>query len=219
MARDITKKKEAENELRSYLHRLEVAMEDTIYVLSRAVDMRDPYTSGHQQRVGILAQEIAKKLGMSDKDAHDLNLIGLIHDVGKIGVPAEILSKPSRLSEAEMNLVKTHVTIGYDILKNVNFIVPVAEIVREHHERLDGSGYPQGLKGDQILMEARIIAVADVVEAMSTHRPYRQALGIEAALAEIEAGRGTKFDPRVVDACLELFRRDGYVIPSEGRLV
>lgn len=219
VARDITKKKEAENELRSYLHRLEVAMEDTIYVLSRAVDMRDPYTSGHQQRVGILAQEIAKKLGMSDKDAHDLNLIGLIHDVGKIGVPAEILSKPSRLSEAEMNLVKTHVTIGYDILKNVNFIVPVAEIVREHHERLDGSGYPQGLKGDQILMEARIIAVADVVEAMSTHRPYRQALGIEAALAEIEAGRGTKFDPRVVDACLELFRRDGYVIPSEGRLV
>jgi PAS domain S-box-containing protein len=214
VARDVTEKKRVENELKSYLHRLEVAMEDTMYVLSRAVDMRDPYTSGHQQRVGILAQEIAKKMGMDDKEARNLSLIGLIHDVGKIGVPAEILSKPSKLSQAEMGLVKAHVTIGYDILKNANFIIPVAEIVREHHERMDGSGYPQGLKGEQILMEARIIAVADVVEAMSAHRPYRASLGMDAALAEIEAGRGTKFDPRVVDACLELFRKDGYVFPE-----
>jgi putative nucleotidyltransferase with HDIG domain len=153
------------------------------------------------------------KLGLSQADSHNINLIGLIHDIGKIGIPAELLSKPTRLSNIEYELIKTHVTIGYEILKNLNFMIPVAEIVREHHERIDGSGYPQGLKGDQILMEARILAVADTVEAMSAHRPYRPALGIDAALAEIEQGRGTKYEPRVVDACLELFRKDGYQIP------
>ena len=214
VARDVTRKKKAEDELKSYFHHLEVAMEDTMYVLSKTVDMRDPYTSGHQQRVGELAKHIAEKMGLSDKEAHNLRLIGLIHDIGKIGVPAEILSKPSKLNKMELDLVKSHVDIGYDILKKVNFVTPVAEIVRQHHERIDGSGYPQGLKGDEILMEARIIAVADVVESMTTRRPYRDALGIDAALAEIEGGRGTKYDPRVVDACLESFRKDGYVIPE-----
>ena len=214
VARDITKKKKAEDDIKSYLHRLELAMEDTLFVLSKTVDMRDPYTSGHQLRVGALSQAIAKKIGFDDKEAHNLKLIGLIHDIGKIGVPADILSKLVKLTKLEMDLIKTHVNIGYDILKHVNFILPVAEIVREHHERMDGSGYPRGLKGDEILMEARIIAVADVIEAMSTHRPYRPALGIDAALAEIEQGRGSKFDSKVVDACLELFRKDGYKIPE-----
>ncbi len=216
---DITNDLKNQELLGVYAKRLEKAMEDTLLVLSKAVDMRDPYTAGHQQRVGLLAQEIAKKLGLSQADAHNLNLISLIHDISKIGIPAELLSKPTRLTHIEYELIKTHVTIGYEILKNLNFMVPVAEIVREHHERIDGSGYPQGLKGDQILMEARIIAVADVVEAMSAHRPYRAALGIDAALAEIEQGRGTKYEPRVVDACLELFRKDNYQIPPSESLI
>lgn len=210
---DVTNDVQNQELLGVYAKRLEKAMEDTLLVLSKAVDMRDPYTAGHQQRVGALAQEIAKKLGFSQTDAHNLGLISLIHDIGKISIPAELLSKPTRLTNIEYELIKTHVTIGYEILKNLNFMIPVAEIVREHHERMDGSGYPQGLKGDQILLEARIIAVADVVEAMSAHRPYRPTLGIEAALAEIEEGRGTKYDPRIVDACLELFKKDGYQIP------
>ena len=214
VARDITEKKKAEDNLKDYLHRLEMAMEDTMHVLSKAIDMRDPYTSGHQQRVGAISQEIALKMGFSEKDAHNLSLIGLIHDIGKIGVPSEILSKPSKLNTLELSLVQSHVTIGYNILKNVNFVIPVANVVFQHHERMDGSGYPQGLKGDEILMEARIIAVADVVESMATHRPYRAALGIDAAIAEIEGGRGTKYDPSVVDACLDLFRNGHYVIPE-----
>lgn len=213
VARDITEKKRAEDQRKSYVHRLESTMEDTLNILAKTVDIRDPYTAGHEQRVGAISQDIAIKMGLSKTDAHNLKLIGLVHDIGKVGVPAEILSKPSKLSKIEFDLIKTHVNIGYEILKNVNFIAPVAEIVREHHERIDGSGYPRGLKGNDILMEARIIAVADVIESMASHRPYRAALGIDAALAEIEGGRGTKYDPRVVDACLELFRKDGYTIP------
>jgi PAS domain S-box-containing protein/putative nucleotidyltransferase with HDIG domain len=216
---DITNDIKNQELLGVYAKRLEKVMEDTLLVLSNTVDVRDPYTAGHQQRVGSLAQAIAMKLGLSQADSHNLNLIGLIHDIGKIGIPAELLSKPTRLSNIEYELIKTHATIGYEILKNLNFMIPVAEIVREHHERIDGSGYPQGLKGDQILMEARILAVADTVEAMSAHRPYRPALGIDAALAEIEQGRGTKYEPRVVDACLELFRKDGYQIPSAIGLI
>ncbi len=214
-ARDITAQKNAEAQLKSYLYRLEHAMEDTLFVLTKAVDMRDPYTSGHQQRVGKIAEEIGKKLQLSSKQSHNLNLIGLIHDIGKIGIPAELLSKPTKLSQIEYDLIKTHVNIGYEILKSVNFLIPVAEVIHEHHERFDGSGYPQGLKGEQILFEARIIAVADVIEAMTNHRPYRSALGIEKALEEIEGGRGTKYDPQVVDACLDLFRKDGYLVPEK----
>ena len=216
---DITRDTENQRLLEAYSERLQHTMEDTLFALSKAVDMRDPYTSGHQQRVGLLAKAIAIKLGLDESRVHNLSLIGLIHDIGKIGIPSEILSKPSKLSALEYALIKTHVNIGYDILKGIDFIIPVAEIVREHHERFDGSGYPQGLKGDSILLEARIIAVADVIEAMSTHRPYRAALGIDAALEEIEKGRGTKFDPTVVDACLDLFRKDGYHIPTESRLI
>lgn len=176
--------------------------------------MRDPYTAGHQFRVGSLAKEIALNMGFSAKDANDLRLIGLIHDIGKIGVPAELLSKPNKLSQIEYELIKTHVQIGYDILKNINFLVPVAQTVYQHHERMDGSGYPNNLTGPSIIIEARIIAVADVVEAMSSHRPYRPALGIEPALKEIEDGKGTKYDPILVDACLKLFREDKYQFPT-----
>ncbi len=214
IARDITEKRKTELEIQSYLQRLEDAMQDTLEVLAKTVDMRDPYTAGHQTRVGALAQKIALEIGFSAKNANSLRLIGLIHDIGKIGVPAELLSKPNKLSQIEYELIKTHVQIGYDILKNINFLVPVAQTVYQHHERMDGSGYPNHLTGPSIIIEARIIAVADVVEAMSSHRPYRPALGIEPALKEIEDGKGTKYDPIVVDACLKLFREDKYQFPT-----
>lgn len=214
VVRDISQRKKTELEIQSYLLRLENVMQDTLQVLAKAVDMKDPYTAGHQNRVGLLAKEIALTMGMSANEAENLRLIGLIHDIGKIGIPAELLTKPTRITALEYELIKTHVQIGYDILKNVNFMIPVADAVLQHHERLDGSGYPNHLKGSQILLEARIIAVADVVEAMSSHRPYREALGLEAALADIESGKGTKYDPVVADACLKLFRENGYRIPN-----
>lgn len=187
-------------------------MRETLHGLAKAVEMRDPYTAGHQQRVGDIAAEIAKKLKLTDAQIQNIRLIGIVHDIGKIGIPAEILAKPSRLTPLEYEVVKGHVNVGYEILKDIHFGIPVAQVVREHHERLDGSGYPQGLREGEISFEAKIIAVADVVEAMSTHRPYRTSLGMEAALSEIERGRGVKYDPAVVDACLELFRKDGYQI-------
>lgn len=141
-------------------------------------------------------------------------MCGLVHDVGKIAIPAEILSKPGRLSALEYQVVQQHASLGYDILSGINFTWPLAEVARQHHERLDGSGYPRGLKGDEILLEARIIAVADVVESMASHRPYRAAIGPAPALAEIEAGRGRLFDSDVVDACLRLFRERGYELPA-----
>lgn len=198
--------------LESYANRLEISMRETLHGLAKAVEMRDPYTAGHQQRVGDIAAEIAKKLKLTDAQIQNIRLIGIVHDIGKIGIPAEILAKPSRLTPLEYEVVKGHVNVGYEILKDIHFGIPVAQVVREHHERLDGSGYPQGLREGEISFEAKIIAVADVVEAMSTHRPYRTSLGMEAALSEIERGRGVKYDPAVVDACLELFRKDGYQI-------
>jgi PAS domain S-box-containing protein len=215
MSIDVTADRGNQDLLVSYAARLKRSMEETLLVLSRTIEMRDPYTAGHQQRVGILAEEIGKKLQMSPLQTHNLNLIGLIHDIGKIGIPAEILTKPTKLSQVEYDLVKTHVNIGYDILKGVNFLIPIADVVHEHHERFDGTGYPMAMKGDQILLEARIIAVADVIESMSARRPYRAALGIDKALQEVERGRGTAYDPAVVDACLELFRKDGYQLPED----
>jgi putative nucleotidyltransferase with HDIG domain len=190
--------------------RLQVAMETTIQALASTVELRDPYTAGHQQRVGKLAAAIARELGLSEHRSHGLYLAGVVHDIGKIQVPAELLSRPGRLTEIEYGLVKTHVRAGYEILRSVDFPWPIANTVYQHHERLDGSGYPNGLKGDEILLEARILAVSDVVEATSSHRPYRPALGIEAALAEIESGRGRLYDPQAVDACLKLFKEKGY---------
>ncbi len=188
--------------------RVTQSLEDTIDVLSTAVEKRDPYTAGHQRRVAELAQAIGSQIGMSPFDAYGVGMAARVHDIGKLVVPLEILTKPSRLSTNEFALIKDHARAGYEILEGVAFPWPVARMVLQHHERLDGSGYPSGLQGDEIDPGARIVAVADVVEAMAAHRPYRPSLGIDVALAEIERGRGTLFDPEVVEACLYLCRSD-----------
>lgn len=185
-------------------------IQETIHALAMAVEMRDPYTAGHQQRVTHLVRKIAKEMNLSEEQINGLCLCAAIHDIGKINIPAEILSKPGRLSEIEFNMIKSHSQIGYDILKGIEFPWPIAKTILQHHERLDGSGYPQGLSDDDILLEARILAVADVVEAMSSHRPYRDAFGIDKVLEEISQNRGTLYDPEVVDVCLELFNEKDF---------
>lgn len=198
----------AENDVAA--ERLQRSMETTIEVVAGTVEQRDPYTAGHQRRVAILAEAMARRMSLSEDRVHGLRLAGIVHDLGKIYIPAEILSKPSRLTPVEYELIKSHAQVGYDILKNVDFPWPIAKMVVQHHERMDGTGYPHGLKGDDILLESRILAVADVVESMMSHRPYRPSRGIDVALAEIERGRGTAYDPAAVDACLALFRQDGF---------
>lgn len=207
---DNSASKMIENVLRDQQKVLEHALEGTIHTVSLAAELRDPYTAGHQRRVAELAVAIAKEMGLPEEKVHGIHLAASIHDLGKIHVPAEILSKPGQLTDIEFMLIKTHPQTGNDILKDIYFPWPIAEIIRQHHEKLDGTGYPHGLKGDEILLESRILTVADVVEAMSSHRPYRPTLGIDVALKEIERGRGTAYDPVVVDACLKLFH--------EGRL-
>ena len=211
---DITKRKKAEEELRQSFERLQKTLEGTVHALASVVELRDPYTAGHQRRVTALACAIAKELGLPQEQTKGLRMAGLIHDIGKISVPAEILSKPGPLTDVEFGLIQAHPQSAYNVLKEINFPWPVAKIVLEHHEWLDGSGYPQGLKGEEILLEARIIAVADIVEAMSSHRPYRPALGIDKALEEIEKNKGTLYDLKVVDACLKLFAEDRFTFES-----
>ncbi|OGS99660.1 MAG: hypothetical protein A3F73_11490 [Gallionellales bacterium RIFCSPLOWO2_12_FULL_59_22] len=195
---------------RRQLVQMQNNLEDTVRAMAAMLEMRDPYTAGHQARVADLAAAIARQIGLSDDQAHAIHLAGVVHDLGKIQVPAEILSKPGRLIDIEYSLIQTHPQAGYDILKDINFPWPIAQMVLQHHERLDGSGYPQGLKGEQIMLEARILCVADVVEAISAHRPYRPGLGIEVAFEEIARNRGVLYDPQVVDACLALFREQNY---------
>jgi putative nucleotidyltransferase with HDIG domain len=207
---DITDRNQAEEKLKDTLESLRKAVGTTIQVMVSAVEARDPYTSGHQIRSANLARTIATEMGLSQEKIEGIRMAGSIHDIGKLSIPAEILSKPTKLSELEFSLIKEHAQQGYEMLKNVESPWPLAEIVYQHHERMDGSGYPRNLKGDEILMEARIMAVADVVEAMASHRPYRPALGIDAALAEIQKNRGTLYDNTVVDACLKLFRENGF---------
>ncbi|WP_024329974.1 HD domain-containing phosphohydrolase [Thioalkalivibrio sp. ALR17-21] len=190
---------------------LQEALVDTVEAIARLVDKRDPYTAGHQKRVAELSQAIGRKLGWSEDRVKGLYLAGLIHDLGKISIPSEILSRPGTLSPMEFELIKEHARAGYDIIRDVAFPWPVADAVLQHHERLDGSGYPDGLSGDEILLEGQILAVADVVEAVCSHRPYRPAFGIEAALDVIQNGRGTQFSPEIVDTCLALFRDDGFL--------
>lgn len=191
---------------------LRASLLDSISAIAATVEMRDLYTAGHQHRVAQIATAIARELGLPERLIEGLNLAGVVHDVGKIKIPAEILSKPGRLTELEFSLIQEHARAGHEILKAISYPWPIAETVLQHHERLDGSGYPQGLKGDQILLEARILAVADVVEAMTSHRPYRAALGIEAALAEIDGKRDKLYDPLIVDAAIRLFRERNYRI-------
>ena len=193
---------------------LQLSLMETIGVVRQLVELRDPYTAGHEKHVGDLAKVIAAEMGFDEFRQEGIKISGYLHDVGKIVVPVEILSKPATLTVSEYTLVKDHVQAGHDLLKNVNFPWPIAQPVLEHHERLDGSGYPHGLKGDQISIEGRILAVADVVDAMSSHRPYRAALGPESALAEIKRGRGTLYDATVVDACLKVFNEKDYKLPT-----
>ncbi len=189
-------------------------LEETIQAISMTIEKRDPYTAGHQWRVSLIATEIAREMGMEAHRIEGLRLGAMVHDIGKIYVPVEILTRPGKLSEIEFSLIKTHPQVGGDIMRQVLFPWPVTEMILQHHERMDGSGYPYGLKGEEILPEARVIAVADVLEAMASHRPYRAALGLDSALAEIHRGAGTQYDTEVAAACLRLFKEGGYTIPN-----
>jgi PAS domain S-box-containing protein len=208
--RDITRRKKTEAELQKSWAQVQRALAGTIQAMAMTIEMRDPYTAGHQRRVSKLSCAIAARMGLPPDRIEGLRMAGDIHDVGKIYVPAEILSKPGQLTEIEYSIIRTHSQVGYDILKTIEFPWPIATIVYQHHERIDGSGYPNGLRGEAILLEARIVCVADVVEAMSSHRPYRPAHGIEMALEEIARNRGRLYDADVVDACLALFRHEGF---------
>ena len=209
IARDITDRKRAEEELQRSVDRLQRTLEQTVYALAAAVEMRDPYTAGHQRRVADIASAMAVPMGLPDQQAFGIYMTGLVHDVGKIQIPAEILSKPTRLTDAEWRMIMSHPQAGCDILQTVEFPWPVAQIVVQHHERIDGSGYPRGLTREHILLEARVLAVADVVEAMVSHRPYRPAHTLEEALHEIGANKGTLYEPDAVEACLQVVERRG----------
>jgi PAS domain S-box-containing protein len=210
IARDITERKRAEEKLKDTLESLRKAFGTTVQVMVSAIESRDPYTAGHQSRSADLARAMAIEMGLPQEKIDGIRMAGSIHDIGKLSIPAEILSKPTKLTELEFSLIKEHSRSGYDMLKDVESPWPLAQIVYQHHERMNGTGYPRNLKGDEILMEARIMAVADVVEAMASHRPYRPAKGIDAALEEVEKNRGTLYDNAVADACLRLFREKGF---------
>ena len=214
--RDITKRKATELALQGSLEKLHRTMEGAVQAMALIVEMRDPYTAGHQQRVARLSYAIAEEVGLAQEQAEVIRLAGIVHDIGKISIPAEILSKPGRLSEIEFNLVRAHCETGHGILSTIEFTWPIAQIVLQHHERIDGSGYPAGLTRDEIALDARILGVADVVEAMASHRPYRAALGIDEALAEISKNRGILYDPGASDACLRLFREKGFRLTQQA---
>ena len=205
LKQDIVRRKSAEAEVQSTLDKLRSAMGGIVQAMAMTVERRDPYTAGHQRRVSDLARGVAAEMVLSAHQIDGIRMAGLIHDLGKICVPVEILSKPGQLSEIEHTLIKDHPQVGYEILKEIEFPWPVAQIVLQHHERIDGSGYPAGLCGEDILVEARTLSVADVVEAMASHRPYRPTLGRDMALEEISQNRGVLYDPDVVDACMKLF--------------
>jgi PAS domain S-box-containing protein/putative nucleotidyltransferase with HDIG domain len=213
---DITDKKKAEQQLRESLMQIQKTMEGTVQSLGAVVEGRDPYTSGHQQRVSQLACAIAREMNLSQEQIDRIRIAALIHDIGKIQVPAEILSKPGLLGDIEFAIIKTHPQAGYDILKTIEFPWSVADIVLQHHERLNGSGYPLGIKGKDILLETKILSVADVVEAMCSHRPYRPSRGIQKALEEIDKNREILYDPAVVDFCLKLFRENAFEFEQTG---
>jgi response regulator RpfG family c-di-GMP phosphodiesterase len=201
---------EAGKEIELHVEKLQKALSGTIKVVASTVEVRDPYTAGHQRRVATLARAIAEEMDLNEHQVEGIFMAGVVHDLGKIYVPAEILSKPSRLNDIEFNLIRTHSQVGYDLLKTIDFPWPIAQIVHQHHERLNGSGYPQGLSSEQILIEAKIICVADVVEAMASHRPYRPARGVDVALEHIQEESGTLYDSATVDTCLRLFSEKGF---------
>ena len=210
VTRDISERKRSEAKLQRSYDKLRDTMIATVNTLASTVEMRDPYTAGHQRRVTILACAMAEEMGLTEEQFDGLRMAGLIHDIGKISVPVEILNKPGRLSRTEFDIIKSHPQAGYNILQEIELPWPVNQIILQHHERLDGSGYPQGLKNGGIMLEAKIVAVADVVEAMASHRPYRPALGIEAALEEITKNQGILYEPEMVDICKRLFIEKGF---------
>jgi len=209
--RDITEKKIVKENLKESYKKIQKTLEDIIDVLASMVEIRDPYTAGHQKRVTALVTAISEELGLDKDRIKAVSTAAKIHDIGKIGIPISILTKPGKLSDAEYDMIKTHSRIGYDMVKKIKFPWPIADIILQHHERLDGSGYPRGLKGKDICLKARILAVADVVEAMSSHRPYRPSLGIDEALKEIARGKGKLYDSKVVEACIKLFKEKNLV--------
>ena len=208
--RDITKQKESEEKLKISNTQLQRSLVGTADALATALEKRDPYTAGHEKRVAKLACAVAAQMGLPQAQIEGMRITAFLHDIGKIVVPAEILSKPSRLNEYEYSIVKTHPEVGFDILKRLEFSWPIAQIVLQHHERLNGSGYPNGLKGEAILLEAKILAVADVVEAKVSHRPYRPALSVDKALEEITQNRNILYDGAVVDACVKVIKEDHF---------
>ncbi len=210
---DITERKKSEKTIQSTLKKLRKAMGGIIHVMVSTVEARDPYTAGHQQRVAELARTIAQEMGMSKEEVDGIRIGGSIHDLGKIKIPAEILSNPGRITDAEFSLIKTHPEVAYGILRDIEFSRPVAEMVYQHHEKINGSGYPRGLDSDEILPEAKILTIADVVEAIASHRPYRPALGMKIALDEITSNRGVLYDAEGVDACLRVFEQNKYRLP------
>ncbi len=211
---EIDSRKRMQLELHHSFENLKKVMNSTVQAITTTIEKRDPYTSGHQQRVADLSRIIAQEIGLSENEIEGIYIAAAIHDIGKISLPAEILSKPVQLSDIEVSLIQAHSQTGYDILKGIKFPWPIAEIVLQHHERLDGSGYPRGLAGDDILIAARIIGVADVVETMASHRPYRPSMGIDKALEEITQNKGVLYEPLVVDACLKIFNEKEFQLPS-----
>jgi PAS domain S-box-containing protein len=210
VTRDVSERKRTDAQKREYTERLSRSMYAAVEAIASTIELRDPYTAGHQRRVSLLAMTIARKLGLPEEQIEGIRIAGIVHDVGKINIPSEIPSKPGKLTAVERELLKVHPLAGYEILKGIDFPWPVAQIVLQHHERLDGGGYPNKISGHQILMGARVLTVADVTEAMMSHRPYRVGLGLDTALAEIEKNKGTAFDPAVVEACIQVFREDHF---------
>jgi len=214
-SRDITERKQAEEELRQRFEKLQGAFEGMLTALAVITEKRDPYIAGHQQRVTRLACAIAVEMGLPEERIEGIRVAGMLHDIGKVNIPAEVLSKPGRLCEIELAMIQTHAQAGFDLLKTAEFAWPVARILLQHHERIDGSGYPGGLLGEDILLEAKILGVADVVEAMASRRPYQSAFDIDKALEEILRKKGSLYDPEVVDACLKLFTDKGFTFGYE----
>jgi putative nucleotidyltransferase with HDIG domain len=207
---EIENRKRVQEELEQSFQNLKKGMDSTIQAIARTVEKRDPYTSGHQMRVAALTRAIAETIGLSEDQIEGAYMAASLHDIGKIALPAEILSKPIQLTEIEISLIQAHAQAGYDILNGIEFPWPIADIILQHHERLDGSGYPRGLAGDDLSIEARIIGVADVVETMASHRPYRPSMGIDKALEEITQNSGTLYDADVVAACLKIFNEQNF---------
>jgi putative nucleotidyltransferase with HDIG domain len=211
---EIDHRKRTQLELQDSFENLKKVMNSTVKAITTTIEKRDPYTSGHQQRVADLSRAIAREIGLAEDDVEGIYIAAAIHDIGKISLPAEILSKPVPLSEIEVSLIQAHSQTGYDILQGIEFPWPIADIVLQHHERLNGSGYPKGLAGDDILLSARIIGVADVVETMASHRPYRPSMGLDKALEEITQNKGALYEPAIVDACLRIFNNNEFQLPG-----